>query len=50
MWNAAQELRKNWRISGGGYGIHCSDVDEDLNTEWLMRGTPAPNQFPAKAC
>lgn len=32
----------NWRISGGGYGIHWPDLDEDLSTEGLLRGAPAP--------
>ena len=34
--------RANWEISGGGYGIHRPDIDEDLNTEGLLRGAPAP--------
>lgn len=40
--NATQEERKNWRIAGGGYGIHWPDIDEDLSTEGLLRGAPAP--------
>jgi hypothetical protein len=35
-------LRANWKIAGGGYGIHWPDVDEDLSIEGLMRGLPAP--------
>ena len=42
LLNATEEQRKNWRISGGGYGIHWEDVDEDLSTEGLLRGAPAP--------
>jgi hypothetical protein len=38
--SAAQ--RKNWRVAGGGYGIHWPDIDEDLSTEGLLRGAPAP--------
>ena len=34
----------NWKICGGGYGIHSLDLDEDLSTEGLLRGAPAPNQ------
>ncbi len=34
--------RANWEISGGGYGIHWPDLDEDLSTEGLLRGAPAP--------
>lgn len=31
-----------WEIAGGGYGIHWPDLDEDLSTEGLLRGAPAP--------
>ncbi len=34
--------RKRWQICGGGYGIHWRDLDEDLSTEGLLRGAPAP--------
>jgi len=34
--------RANWRISAGGYGIHWPAIDEDLSTEGLLRGAPAP--------
>ena len=47
--NATPEQRKNWQISGGGYGIHWPDIDEDLSTEGLLRGAPAPRQPLAKA-
>jgi hypothetical protein len=42
LLNATPAQRKNWRVSGGGYGIHWPDVDEDLSTEGLLRGAPAP--------
>ena len=42
LLNATEEQRKNWSISGGGYGIHWEDIDEDLSTEGLLRGAPAP--------
>lgn len=42
LFNATEAQRKNWTISGGGYGIHWPDIDEDLSTEGLLRGTPAP--------
>jgi hypothetical protein len=44
LLHASQKQRKNWRIAGGGYGIHWPDVDEDLSTEGLLRGAPAPQQ------
>jgi hypothetical protein len=48
LLNATEEQRRNWRISGGGYGIHWPDVDEDLSTEGLLRGAPAPRQPAAR--
>jgi hypothetical protein len=42
LLNATPAKRANWKISGGGYGIHWPDVDEDLSTEGLLRGAPAP--------
>lgn len=44
LLNATEAQRKNWRIAGGGYGIHWEEVDEDLSTEGLLRGAPAPRQ------
>lgn len=42
LLRATEAQRNNWKISGGGYGIHWPDVDEDLSTEGLLRGAPAP--------
>lgn len=42
LLNATPEQRSHWEVSGGGYGIHWPDVDEDLSTEGLLRGAPAP--------
>ena len=36
--------RRRWEIAGGGYGIHWPDIDEDLSTEGLLRGAPAPRR------
>ena len=44
LLNATPRERQNWQISGGGYGIHWPDIDEDLNTEGLLRGSPAAPQ------
>ncbi len=49
LLSASEAQRENWRIAGGGYGIHWPDVDEDLSTEGLLRGAPAPRQPSAKA-
>lgn len=42
LLNATSEQLNNWQICGGGYGIHWEDLDEDLSTEGMLRGTPAP--------
>jgi Protein of unknown function (DUF2442) len=42
LLNATNAQRENWKIAGGGYGIHWPDLDEDLSTEGLLRGAPAP--------
>jgi len=34
--------RSRWEPAGAGYGIHWPDLDEDLSTEGLLRGAPAP--------
>lgn len=42
--------RANWRISGGGYGIHWPDIDEDVSSDGLLRGAAAPGsrgRFPS---
>jgi hypothetical protein len=43
LLNATELQRSKWQIVGGGYGIHWDDVDEDLSTEGLLRGGPAPH-------
>ena len=50
LLHATPEQRNNWEICGGGYGIHWPDIDEDLSTEGLLRGAPAPRgQIPEVA-
>ena len=41
LLNANPEQRAHWKVSGAGHGIHWPDIDEDLSTEGLLRGTPA---------
>jgi hypothetical protein len=48
LMNATAAERKNWRLAGGGYGIHWPDLDEDLSTEGLLRGAPAPRPAQGK--
>ena len=42
LLSATPEQRANWCVAGGGFGIHWPDVDEDLSTEGLLHGAPAP--------
>ena len=47
LLHATAEQRNHWQIAGGGFGIHWPDVDEDLSTEGLLRGAPAPRSSSA---
>jgi hypothetical protein len=42
LLNATPEQLAHWEICGGGYGIHWEELDEDLSTEGMLRGAPAP--------
>ena len=42
LLHATPAQRENWKICGGGFGIHWPDIDEDLSTAGLLRGTPPP--------
>ena len=42
LYHATLEQREAWGICGGGYGLHWEDIDEDLSTEGMLRGAPAP--------
>ena len=42
LFNASPAARQGWEMSAGGYGIHWPQLDEDLSTEGLLRGAPAP--------
>ena len=42
LLSATPEQREKWEICGAGYGIHWPEIDEDLSSEGLLRGAPAP--------
>lgn len=42
LMNATPAQRNRWQVCGGGFGIHWPEIDEDLSTEGLLRGAPAP--------
>ena len=33
--------RENWRLIGGGAGIHWPDLDEDISIDGLLAGLPS---------
>jgi len=49
LLHASPAQRNHWKKSGGGYGIYWPDIDEDLSTEGLLRGAPAPHVQFSKA-
>ena len=42
LLHATPKQRLNWQVCRAGYGVHWPDVDEDISTEGLLRGAPAP--------
>ncbi len=47
LLRASQAELANWKVAGGGYGIHWPDLDEDLSTEGLCE-EPRPHVIPPK--
>jgi hypothetical protein len=37
--DATDAQRKNWRLIGGGEGVHWPDVDEDIAVSTLLRSS-----------
>jgi hypothetical protein len=37
LQDASPKERKNWRLIGGGLGIHWESIDEDVSVESLLR-------------
>jgi hypothetical protein len=35
--DATPQQRRNWRLIGGGQGIHWPDLDEDISVSTLLR-------------
>jgi hypothetical protein len=42
LFSGTAKQPTNWQVCAAGYGIHWPDLDEDLSTEGLLRGAPAP--------
>ena len=37
--DATDAQRKNWRLIGGGEGVHWPDIDEDIAVSTLLRSS-----------
>jgi len=44
LLHATPAQRSQWHVSGAGYGIHWPRLDEDLTTQGLLQGAPAPRK------
>src|SRR3989304_2556438 len=42
LLSGTPKKRSNGKTGAAGYVIHWPDLDEDLSTEGLLRGAPAP--------
>jgi hypothetical protein len=41
LLHGSDSERANWRLIGGGEGIHWADLDEDISVENLLAGHPS---------
>ncbi len=41
LLHATRRERANWRLIGGGHGIHWPELDEDISVEGLLAGKPS---------
>lgn len=46
--NASPEQRLRWVLCAAGYGIHWEELDEDVNTEVLLRQQPEAEKYIAQ--
>ena len=44
LLHATPRQRARWELCAAGFGIHWPDIDEDLSTDGLLRGLPAPRR------
>ncbi len=44
LLGATPAQRQNWVPCGSGYGMHWPDIDENLSTQGLLAGAPAPGR------
>jgi hypothetical protein len=41
LLHSTPKERANWRLIGGGEGVHWPDLDEDISVENILRGHPS---------
>ena len=41
LFHGTETERKNWRLIGGGEGIHWESLDEDISIEHILVGVPS---------
>jgi hypothetical protein len=41
LLNASKQEREHYEISGGGVGLHCDELDEDISVKHLFFGQPS---------
>jgi hypothetical protein len=46
--SARPDQLAHWELCAGGYGMHWEALDEDISTEGLLRGAPAPRSTAAR--
>ena len=42
LLDATPAQSEKWEVRGGGFGIHWPLIDEDLSSQGLLAGAPAP--------
>ncbi len=43
---ASRAQLANWKLCSDGFGIHWPEIAEDIHTDGLLRGAPAPQSAP----
>jgi len=42
LLDGTPEQRGRWEICAGGFGLHWPELDEDISTDGMLQGEPAP--------
>ena len=49
LLDASEEQRNDWRLIGGGVGVHWPQIDEDLSLDGMLRGVRSTAQRPGSS-